>query len=149
MTSPNRETEAQQAEDQVEQKVHTRAKASLTIKREKSINLVVQEISSQEKAIKKSSDQEHQEKATAGILSPEMAIRKSLNPGEREVLMGITNQGHREVGAIISLEAQETGILNPGRQETETVKISNHVRPEPIKKVAQGKFHQEKRHAAI
>src|SRR5687768_14879684 len=135
MTSPNRETEAQQAEDQVEQKVHTRAKASLTIKREKSINLVVQEILNQEKGIKKSSDQEHQEMATAGILSPEMVIKKILNQGEQEVLTGIISQGRPEAEAITSLGLQETGILNPERQETVIIKITNHVHQELIKKV--------------
>jgi len=97
MTSPNRETEAQQAKDRVEQSLHTREKASLMIKRGKTINL----------AMPKNLSQNHSEHPDL----QEKEIQEALSLGAKTIQENL----NQEVPAV---------ILNPDLEKTVIIKAS-------------------------
>ncbi|MNX39922.1 hypothetical protein D3C86_702940 [compost metagenome] len=135
MTSPNRETEAQQAENQLEHRLHTREKASLTIKKEETINLVATRIL----------NLEHQETEIVETLNPERA-KKEISNQER-IEMVISNQEALEMATIkaSALEAPAPEISNLAAEIT-TTEISNHVL---LKMADQEKLLLEKANVAI
>ena len=134
MTSPNRETEAQQAENQVEQIVLTKAKASLMIKRGKIKSSEARRILSQEARERETAGSSSPEKVTEKILSQEpteMAHREASNPEQKEtgnsspavqeVQRGISGQGPTEMvhPEALNPEQKETGNSSPAIQEVQ------------------------------
>jgi hypothetical protein len=102
MTSPNRETEAQQVEARVEQIVLTKVKASLGIKRgEIRLSLVqVKTITDQEPeemGMRRISIQDHQETAREVALNPEK-VEAIISDQEQEEMerRRISTQDHQE-----------------------------------------------------
>jgi len=156
MTSPNRETEAQQVVAEAEQIVLTKAKASLREKRGTiRVNLEL---------AKTTTDQEQQEKMALKILKRdhrEMGNAVALDQEPEEtVTIKISKRGHREMAtAVTKADHQETekeAALNQEKviaatsdqeqEEMATLKISKADRQEMEKEAA---LNQEKATAAI
>ena len=152
MTSPNRETEAQQAENQMEHSLHTREKASLTIRKGKTTSLAeiknlsrLEHREPQRKATEKISNPEQAKKAIQEALSQELRVIQK-NSGQ-EVPAAILNRDQEKIAIIKATvpEAQAQGILNQ-EAGTTTAGISNRAL---LKKAAQEKPQAEKANAVI
>ena len=107
MTSPNRETEAQLAEDQAGLIVHTKVKASLRIRKEeikKNSNPEVLVISSQEMAKKENISQE--QKAKEESINREPKEREENTNQELKVKEENTNRELREKEENINRESK-------------------------------------------
>jgi len=122
MTSPNRETEAQQVVAEAEQIVLTKAKASLREKRGTiRVNLEL---------AKTTTDQEQQEKMALKILKRdhrEMGNAVALDQEPEEtVTIKISKRGHREMAtAVTKADHQETEREAALNQEKATAAISD------------------------
>jgi hypothetical protein len=132
MTSPSRETEAQLAESQVEQIVHTKAKASLTIKRGKIRNLEGQKILNpvqRELVTAKTLNQERREKAIRGASEEAKMTARILNQELQDLMMLTLSQEARELRVISNPEAQ--GVqMKASNQEVRVRVILNQDHPE-------------------
>jgi hypothetical protein len=127
MTSPNRETEAQQVEARVEQIVLTKVKASLREKRgtirvnlEQARTITDRE---QQKTVMISKADHHETVREAALNQEkeETEIRKILTAGHQETVKEAVLNPEKEIAVHSDREQEETEIrkiLTAGRQET-------------------------------
>ena len=145
MTSPNRETEAQQVKAVVEQIVLTKVKASLGIKRGTTrVNLVLGRITTDQEQVKMvmilkrdlqemviaASDQDQAETVMLKISKQdhqETAIAVSDQEQVKMVMQKVSHQDHQEMAKAVSDQEQVKMAMQKASQEVLAAKHSNHV----------------------
>lgn len=127
MTSPNRETEAQQVKAGVEQRVHTKVKARLRVKRGTiGVNLelgrIITDQEQQEKVMLTAADHQETEREAA---SNQEKVTAATSDQEQEEMAMLTVADHQETEKEAVLNQEKVIASDREQEKTEREAVSN------------------------